>query len=556
MRQLSNALLNSLIFLQMLAIKFCLWKPFIRKTHHPQVTQDALLKQIIESNTNTQFGRAHNFESIADYKDFQNAVPVHHYDDLSPYIKNQDNKKETAIHTERPILFSVTSGTTGTPKYIPLYPSTMVQFKAGQALSTFSQSQGVPGIFSGKVLAIGSPVVEGSLDSGTPFGSVSGLLLKSVPYSVRRKYILPFEVFDIEDYQLKYFLICAFGLKEKEVSFLASANPSTFLKMMEVIQSEWDNLINFIDDGTLPDWLPPNSQYTAFIDQHFKPFPVRSDELKKLSSRGNNLTFDILWPNLRAAATWTGGSCKILIPKLRSLLASQVKIIELGYLSSEFRGSLTVDFRKNKCIPTFQENFYEFVEIEAWEQDNPNFLTLNQIETGKHYYVIATTQNSLYRYFINDIITVTGFFNKTPTIEFVQKGKGTTNITGEKLSEHQLIEALDRLKKQLEVPFDFFVMLADPENLRYSLYIESPPQKLLADKLEDELNLLNIEFDAKRKSGRLNPTQIIFLQEGTGEEYKKFSLANSQREGQFKIVRLQYTRDCLFDFLPFQIGSQ
>ncbi len=555
MGRLLNVFLNFLIHLQMMAIQQCSWKPFIQKTHNPQAIQNKLLQKIIRANKNTRFGKKYGFDFISTYLQFQKAIPVHNYDDLSPYIKEQDNKKEPAIHTERLILFSVTSGTTGACKYIPLYPSSMVQLKSGLALVSFAQLQAIPGIFSGRIIGIGSPVIEGYLDSGTPYGSVSGLLFKSVPFLIRRKYLLPSEIFEIEDYPLKYFLICGFGAREPEVSFLTSANPSTFLKMMDIIRNDWENLIRFISTGELPDWVTPKPQYKALIDKYFKPDPARANALKTYSGPANKLTFQTLWPNLRAVATWTGGSCRILLPKLRALLADQTRIIELGYLSSEFRGSLALDPVNNRCVPTFHENFYEFVELEDWNRDNPRFLTLDQIEAGKHYYIIVTTQNSLFRYFINDIITVTGFFNKTPTIEFVQKGKGITNITGEKLSEQQLIDALNRLQKDFDAPVGFFIMLADPEELRYTLYIETPLQESLATQLEDQLSRVNMEFEAKRKSGRLHPIQVIFLREGTEEEYKKHSLANNQREGQFKIVRLQYTRDCSFNFLPFQIGK-
>ena len=53
-----------------------------------------------------------------------------------------------------------------------------------------------------------------------------------------------------------------------------------------------------------------------------------------------------------------------------------------------------------------------------------------------------STQTGLYRYFMNDIVRVTGKFHETPTIQFVQKGKGVTNITGEKLYESQVIQAV------------------------------------------------------------------------------------------------------------------
>jgi hypothetical protein len=525
----------------MLAIKHFSWKPFIEKTHDPQATQNKLLQQIIRNCKNTRFGKKHGFESITNYRQFQKAVPVHNYDDLSPYIKDQDIKKETAIHTERPILFSVTSGTTGKPKYIPIFASTASQFKKSQALFSYAQYKGIPAIYKERILGIGSPVIEGILDSETPYGSVSGLLLKSMPYLIRRKYLIPHEVFEIEDYQLKYFLICAFSLRERDISFISSANPSTFLKIMDVIKNDIQNLVNFLITGEVSNKVISDNSYQPLIDRIFKPDHKRANELKAFIGHESNLTFQTLWPNLQAVATWMGGSCKLLIPKLRTLLSNKTKIIELGYLSSEFRGSLVVDVVNNVCIPTFHENFFEFVELADWDNNIPHFLTLDQIEAGKQYYVIVTTQNCLYRYFMNDIIQVTGVFNNTPTIEFVQKGKGITNITGEKLSESQLIEALDRVKKELDMPFDFFIMLA--------------PQASLKKSLEAQLSRLNIEFETKRKSGRLNPTQVIFLREGVGEEYKKQSIANNQREGQFKIVRLQYIKDCPFNFQPFQIDK-
>ena len=164
-----------------------------------------------------------------------------------------------------------------------------------------------------------------------------------------------------------------------------------------------------------------------------------------------------IWPNLKAITTWTGGSCSILVSSLKKQLAPSTHIVEMGYLSSEFRGSITIDILNNKGVPTLHENFFEFVEKEDWENENPTFLTLEQLEEGKQYYVVTTTQNGLYRYFINDIIEVTGTYNNTPTTEFVQKGKGVTNITGEKLYESQLIQAMDKIKQEHGFEVSFFL---------------------------------------------------------------------------------------------------
>ena len=66
----------------------------------------------------------------------------------------------------------------------------------------------------------------------------------------------------------------------------------------------------------------------------------------------------------------------------------------------------------------------------------------DELEAGQRYYVLITTASGLYRYFMNDLLEVTGFFHRTPLLRFVQKGKGVTNLTGEKLYEAQMIESV------------------------------------------------------------------------------------------------------------------
>ena len=213
--------------------------------------------------------------------------------------------------------------------------------------------------------------------------------------------------------------------------------------------------------------------------------------------------------------------------------------------------SITVDVLHNKSIPTIHENFFEFVECDAWENEEPAFLTIDALTEGQQYYVFATTQNGLYRYFINDIVEVDGWFNKTPTIRFVQKGKGVTNLTGEKLYESQVIEAVQKLAQEAGIEIDFFMMLGCPDTVQYTLYVEAKPSNAVAA-FEAHLGTLNIEFESKRGSGRLNETQLAFLKPGVAEKYKQYCIEQGQREGQFKLLKLQYVKDCGFDFSPYR----
>ena len=178
---------------------------------------------------------------------------------------------------------------------------------------------------------------------------MSGLILESMPAPVKMKYAVPFEVFEITDYRLKYLLIAAFSLKEPNITFLASANPSTFLKLMDVIKEDFESLLKFLATAN-PACLDDNPDFSDTIKKvRFQPDPARAGELADLASNLENLTYQNLWPRLRAVATWTSGSCGVLLPRLKPLLPDAARIIEMGYLASEFRGSLMMDAINNKC---------------------------------------------------------------------------------------------------------------------------------------------------------------------------------------------------------------
>ena len=309
---------------------------------------------------------------------------------------------------------------------------------------------------------------------------------------------------------------------------IATANPSTLIKINHVMNSLTEQLI---DDISLMD-------------------SERAQQLQFVISKTKQLRFCDVWPDLKVITTWTGGNCGVLIPQLKNTVSSKTRFVELGYIASEFRGGITVDIIGNKQIPTLHENFYEFVEKENWESGVQRFLRLSEIEQGKQYYIFATTGNGLYRYHINDLIRVTGKLNNTPTIEFVQKGRGVLNLTGEKLYESQLVEAMTDVVKADQMNIPFFKMLGNAEQCQYTLFAEH--DRIDIGDIEHRLSQLNIEFAAKRRSGRLKPIKLQLVKKGTGEAYKQFCIENGQRESQFKMNYLEDAADCQFDFNDYR----
>ena len=94
----------------------------------------------------------------------------------------------------------------------------------------------------------------------------------------------------------------------------------------------------------------------------------------------------------------------------------------------------------------------------------------------------------------------------------------------------------------------FFLLVADEAVSAYRLFIEldgngRPDAREIGAAVDARLGELNIEYHAKRESGRLGPLTVAWLRRGTGEAYKAAGVRAGQREGQFKPRVLQYRKD-------------
>ena len=522
------------------------YQVLLNATGNPKAAQAQLLRRILETNANTHFGARFGFSGIKDAEGYQVSVPIRGYEELREYVEAQELTGEPILTVERPVYYHRTSGTVAAAKDIPVTESGLRRVRQNQQLFAYAVANGTRA-FEGKVLGITGQAVEGLMPGGMPYGSASGLLYRRMSKFVRRKYVLPPEVADIADHELRYFVIAAYGLAEPRVTGLGTANPSTLVRLLDVMQSEGEALIQAIYDGKLPDGtgIPR--------ERGLPPRRTRARELERMLASDGGFRYADIWPGLQGVMTWTGGSCGVPLRRLAGSLPQSTSIVELGYLSSEFQGTVNINVSENVCIPTLLDNFFEFVEREAWEQGSDDTLLLHELEEGRDYYVFVTTQDGLYRYDMNDIVRVTRMTNATPCLEFVQKGKGVTSITGEKLYENQVLQAVMQVLADRAVSAEFFVMLADAETAAYTLFVEAPGQDPvhppdLADAVDRELRVANVEFDSKRGSGRLAPTEVRWLRSGTGGRYRADRVAAGQRETQFKYLHLQYAGECPFDF--------
>ena len=512
---------------------------------YSQKVQHRTLVRIIKTNQDSEFGRKYTFESISSVDEFRSRVPIHTYEALRPFVEGGTPKR-----------YLQTSGTTGTPKFVPVSERTLAACRRFQNINTFFQRKASPGLFDGGVLEIVSSANEGFMHDGTPFGSMSGLFSESLPQFVRLRRILPREVFSIPDYEHRYLLIAAIALREDNITCMASANPSTLLKLIDVINKNRTVLGQYLSTGDLTVLGIPIPASVEKVVSGVRSASTRCATWQTLAMLPNDIKLSDLWPRLRAVVTWTGGNCALFIPKLRQHLSPQVTILEVGYLASEFWGTIMLEPSQGCGLPTIQDTFFEFIEPPSWESGERDTLVLHELEDGKRYYIIATTADGLYRYFINDVIEVKRIGNGAPLIAFVQKGKGVTSLTGEKLYEAQVVAAVHNLSRQLNVYPDSFVLLADERMMAYVLYIESVSPidtNEYACALDTELSRINVEYASKLQSGRLGPLQVRRVRQGTFDESKRSKIKEGMREGQFKSLTLQYAHDVSFPFHEFEL---
>jgi len=510
---------------------------FEQSTRCVEETQRRKLREILQRNADTEYGREHGFRSLIGLEDYAKAVPVVSYEDLAPLVQRMAAGEANVLTAETPVMFSRTSGTTGEPKLIPVTPTCQGRDHADQMRTWLHHArQDHPAILRGHVISLVSPAVEGHTKSGIPFGSTSGAIYRDMPRLVRGTYALPYDAFGIEDYTARYYVVLRLGLAA-DVTMFCTANPSSIVKLCEFAQEHADALVRDVHDGTLDFELKLTEHERGLMLARCKADPARAAELDRLRKRrdGRLLPADF-WPHLAMIGTWKGGTVGGNLEHFGEWFdpdgTRPLAVRDLGWLSSEARGSIPLSDEGSAGVLTVGTNVYEFVEedVVTAHPDQPSrwdFLGAHEVDAPRDYYVFVTTTGGLYRYDLNDIVRVVGFHNEAPLIEFQRKGRGMTSITGEKLSDAQVLEAVKSASETAHVPLAHFRALADAEQALYVFQVEPQGQlsetqgRALLKAIDESLSRLNIEYAGKRKSQRLEPPALEVMKPGWYDEGKR-----------------------------------
>ena len=516
------------------------WTRWDKLAGDPGKSQLDLLLGLVRRNRSTQFGKDHRFDAIHSFDDYRRQVTIGDYERLRPYVERAENGASNIL-TEAPVvMFTKTSGSTGAPKLIPVTETSRANHRRLTRLWYYRAHLDHPKLFSGKLLGVISPAHEGTTSGNIPFGAASGLIYQSSPLWIQNACATPYEVAQVKDFTAKYYVLMRLAI-EQEISFVGTPNPSTILRLVETAEQNKAAIIRDIRDGTISAncHLPPTIRKS--LESRLMKNPHRAAQLDRLVGHCGVLRPEDYWPNLQLIGCWKGGSAGVRLHELRRWFGASTPVRDLGYMASEAQVTLPIADAGSAGVLDVGANFYEFIPEAEIHSPQPVTLSCDRLQPGRSYYLILTTPAGLYRYDINDVVRVEGYYKKTPLIEFVRKGRDVTNITGEKLHVNQLIQAMEQAQRAAGIAVRHFRAFADIEKSRYAFMIELDDTNThdaglanLLHALDERLSSLNVEYADKRNSARLTAPVLCVMKPGWFERKASAALRAGARDVQFK----------------------
>jgi len=531
------------------------YRRFRHAAANATAVQQRVLHRKLALNADSDFGRDHHFDRIKNYRDFAANVPVRDYEYYKPYIEQAKRGRTHALlgSRQRLLMFALTSGTTDQPKFIPVTKAFLRDYRSGWTVFGVKMFMDHRDAVLRPILQVTSPMDEFTTDAGTPCGAITGLMAATQKRLVRRYYASPLEPAHIADATAKYYTIMRLAIP-RDVAFIITANPATQLRLASVADEHRDLLIRDIHDGALTHDLPIEPHIRNRLEPSLQPDPHLARRLERLVAEHDALLPRHYW-RLSFLANWIGGTLGLYLRQLPRYFGD-LPVRDIGLLASEGRMSVPLTDGTAAGVLDFQHNFFEFVPADQIESSQPDVLRSGELQIGEEYFVLLTTASGLYRYDIRDRVRVVDYLGQAPVIEFLHKGAHVSSMTGEKLTERQVVHAVQQLSQQLGLTIESFVLAprwADPPFYRLHVETAHLPSNLSGDRicrqLDDALSQANIEYRSKRQTGRLGPLQLNLLPDGC---LARLDRQTSQRRGRAEQFKHQflYTTPDADDHLP------
>ena len=383
---------------------------FLKKRFHqmelflkyPNEVQLELLHNLLEKAKSTKIGRQYDFASISNYETFKERVPIRSYEDYQDMIE-QSRCGENNIFWPSPIRwFAKSSGTTNAKsKFIPVSQESLedCHFAAGKdLLCMYLNNNENSKLFTGKSLRLGGSK-QLYKKNGTAFGDLSAIIIDNMPFWAEYSSTPSNEVSLMSDWETKMIAIVNETIKEN-VTSLAGVPSWMLVLLNHVLETTkkdqlfeiWENLEVYFHGGV-----------------SFEPYRDQYEQL---------------------------------LPK------SSFKYYEIYNASEGFFALQDQNDSSELLLMLDYGIFYEFIPMSTYGTDQETIIPLSEVEVGKNYAIVITTNAGLWRYKIGDTVRFTSI--NPYRIKVSGRTKHHINVFGEELIIENAEQALKKASRETD----------------------------------------------------------------------------------------------------------
>lgn len=483
-----------------------LWRIDAWKSH-PVDSQREVLQDLVTSAQYTEFGRKYNFSRLFNIKDFKQAVPIHEYEDLKPYIQRIMDGEQNILWNTPVSWFAKSSGTTSDKsKFIPVSEESLqdCHYQAAKDVLTFYYNFNPDSdLLTGKGLVIGGSHNIHQVNEEVQYGDLSAVLLQNSPF-------------------------WGHWIRTPELSI--------------ALMDEWENKIEMLAKTTTKENVTSISGVPTWTLVLFK---------RILEITGKSCIAEI-WPSLELYIHG-GVSFTPYREQFQKLIGKKIHYLEMYNASEGFFAAQDNPSEEGMLLFVDHGVFMEFMPIEEYGKEHPETIGLQEVELGKNYALIISTNGGLWRYLLGDTVQFTSLY------PFKVKVSGRLKHYINAFGEEVIVDNSDKAiaiasEKTNTIVNDYTaapVYFGDNNNGAHEWLIEFEKDpadiNIFMKELDQALQQVNSDYEAKRYKD-------IALAKPIGHILKKGVFTNWLKSkgklgGQHKVPRLSNERRYLEEIL-------
>lgn len=415
-------------------------------------------------------------------------------------------ERVSPLSNEEILFWCESSGTSGKRKLFPLTETFRRQFQRTTPPLLHQFTRRFPDFLAKPVLYFAAALPAERSPAGVEVGFISNFNYRHIPGFLQKHYAFPLESFRDSETFLKWAPLYAL---QTDLSAMIAITPSMVEQFAERIEAGFESVYLPALEGqiALPAGLPPlkaTAERIALLKRAFlmRPFSFRE-----------------VWPGLQFVCCWKSSTCGLQLPKLERYLQGRVPVVDATYSATE--GWLTVPLVSGPEMRGMGGALHPGAHrVEFFKAGNAplanELLPLWKLEAGQDYEVVLTTAMGFIRYRLYDVVRCTGYFHRTPILEFRHKSGNLLSLGQARISEAYLISALDEIGQPARGRWVFAPNAFGDQLLLYSDQEADGSGALqrIARHVHQKLCELNPDYAADIESRLLKPVGVEFLEPG------------------------------------------